>query len=599
MIIAHDFLANPTDDRLKRELTNICDSYSHPWDILAELLQNSVDSIRLFNKTFGLSKEHRIEIAIDGRDRSIALTDTGLGFDPDRVPALLAPHGTDKTGNDYSIIGEKGVGLKYVIFSSEYFELETASAKGKFRGMIEYASPWRRGANPNRPLFNIVEQIPAQVDPATTYTKIAVKGLDPTFSEVEDLFDQSPQVLQFLLRTKTAVGSTRQVFAMPNEKVQVSMKVTKKDGQSGTFDVPFQFMLPEEMLAPTATIDFDDFIKKAAAMDDRQKTQHLRGKCLRRQGSITRAGRTIRYYAFFAPSRRTWLEISEKNGLVRSEEDSEYDRHLYKGSLEVSTRGMPTGIELTPPVSGYSGYWPNVFMLLEDDSLRFDVGRKFIPGRTQGTLKEVAKEHFNSFVQYAQYITTDPAIPQTLGTLQQYNKTKTFEEFSNLADLKIPNFHYLKHPDSQEAAVVAIFHQLVAGNRLKGYYCLKTGHKMTYDFWGYYELRKEHVGSKWHGTIKEGEKIPIVIEFKYKAEDLLDDFEKDIKFFTDVDLIVAWDFDEPKFARRSVDVSLLHHEQSLFHGANYTLSWPGAYNLGAASQKPLLSLRQFIAGLTG
>ena len=291
---------------------------------------------------------------------------------------------------------------------------------------------------------------------------------------------------------------------MPDEKIQVNMGVTKKDGQTGAFEVPFRFLLPEEMLPPTATIDFDDFIKKAAAMDDRQKTQHLRGKCLRRQGSVTRAGRTIRYYAFFAPSRKTWLEISEKNGLVRPEEDSEDDRHLYKGILEVATCGMPTGVELAPPVSGYSGYWPNVFMLLEDDSLRFDLGRKFIPGRTQGTLKEIAKEHFNHFTQYAQYINTDPAVPQTLVTLQQYNKTKTFEEFSKIADLKIPDFHYVKHPDSQEAAVVAIFHQLVAENKLKGYYCLKTGHKMAYDFLGYYQLHKEHRGSKLHGTIEEG-----------------------------------------------------------------------------------------------
>ena len=156
MTTAHDFLANPTDDRLKRELTNICDNYSHPWDVLAELLQNSVDSSRLFNKTFGSLKEHRMEIALDGRDRSIAVTDTGVGFDPYEVPALLAPHGTDKTGHDHSIIGEKGVGLKYVIFSSESFELETAAHKGKFKGTIEYASPWRQGANPNRPLLNII-----------------------------------------------------------------------------------------------------------------------------------------------------------------------------------------------------------------------------------------------------------------------------------------------------------------------------------------------------------------------------------------------------------------------------------------------------------
>jgi hypothetical protein len=277
----HDFLANPTDDRLRKELSNICDSYSHPWDILAELLQNSVDSIRSFNKTYGSRKDHQINIALDGRDRSIIVDDTGIGFDPVKVPILLAPHGTDKKGNDYSIIGEKGVGLKYVIFSSEYFRLETISCNGKFKGTIEHASAWRQGGNPTRPTLNIDESISEKIDPAVTFTKITVKGVDPNFSEGEDLFNQTPQVLQFLLRTKTAVGSTKKIFSMPDEKVNVVLKVTAKDGQTANFDVPFQFLLPEYLLPPAASIDFSDFVKKAAGMDDRQKTQQLRGKCLR------------------------------------------------------------------------------------------------------------------------------------------------------------------------------------------------------------------------------------------------------------------------------------------------------------------------------
>lgn len=43
-----NFLETPSSRRLRREISNICDSYSHPWDILAELCQNSVDAIRLY-----------------------------------------------------------------------------------------------------------------------------------------------------------------------------------------------------------------------------------------------------------------------------------------------------------------------------------------------------------------------------------------------------------------------------------------------------------------------------------------------------------------------------------------------------------------------
>ena len=43
-----DFLTETIDDELLRHnAQNILDSYAHPWDILAETLQNSIDAIEL------------------------------------------------------------------------------------------------------------------------------------------------------------------------------------------------------------------------------------------------------------------------------------------------------------------------------------------------------------------------------------------------------------------------------------------------------------------------------------------------------------------------------------------------------------------------
>jgi len=88
--------------------------------------------------------------------------------------------------------------------------------------------------------------------------------------------------------------------------------------------------------------------------------------------------------------------------------------------------------------------------------------------------------------------------------------------------------------------------------------------------------------------------LPCVIEFKYKAETILDDFNGDIKYFTDIDLIVCWDLDENKFAKERVEVEQLDPEDILFFGSNYKLIWPGAYNLGSASEKQVLSIRKFL-----
>ena len=106
-----DFLSRPSAARLRKEIQNICDSYSHPWDLLAELCQNGVDAIRLHQKRYGeANKAHKIGIRINAIDRSVEITDTGVGFDPENFGELIAPHGTDKVPTD-PVIGQKGVGV--------------------------------------------------------------------------------------------------------------------------------------------------------------------------------------------------------------------------------------------------------------------------------------------------------------------------------------------------------------------------------------------------------------------------------------------------------------------------------------------------------
>lgn len=165
----------------------------------------------------------------------------------------------------------------------------------------------------------------------------------------------------------------------------------------------------------------------------------------------------------------------------------------------------------------------------------------------------------------------------------------------NYADLKIDKINYLKNPNEQEAAVVSIFHELVGARILKGYYSLSTGYKQTYDLWATYNIESKYVGENMQDYATDGRIVmPCVIEFKYVAESIIGDLSADIKFFNDMDLIVCWDLNEQKFAAHSIEVEQIAKEDVLFYGSNYKLIWPGSYNLGAASEKPVLALRKFI-----
>ena len=592
-----DFLSEPTEELLRKQIRNIKDSYTHPWDVLAELLQNSVDAIRRYTRNFPqFKKDHTIEIQIDSRNRTIDIKDSGVGFPIDEIKTLLSPHGTDKERASEEI-GYKGIGLKFAIFSSDEFVLRSRSVDGQIEGIIKGACTWGDrciGAVPKFEASVFEREKSGQI---TTYTHITLKNVENL--DGENIFQMATNRVIHLLRTKTAIGNTQEIFKQPSVPIKVTLVHYDLDGNKHEGDIPFKYQAPLEMVAERDLRDFTAFIEKAAAMDDRQKARELQDKTLYKIGNVTRAGRTIRYLSCFVPSRSTWVEISKRidpkiGALDSSQEDAEL---LVSGGIQLATRGMPTGINLLPPTTGASGYWPNMFILLEDDTLELDLGRKSVPGRTQGLLKEISRDLFNEFVKSSQYITGGSKTRVGPAAVYEQEKRNIFKELEKLTDLGLKSIKYLKYPDNQEAAVVAIFHELVGSEILHGYYALKQGYKSTYDFWGKYKIERTKIGAKARRGLEAPIDIDIVIEFKHNGEDILHDVLSNRKFFEDIDLIICWDLDERKFAKENVSVRVLPPDEVFFFGSNYVLEWPGAYNLGTRGVKPVLALKRFIENI--
>lgn len=106
-----DNFLNPGLQQIRQSIRDIDDSYNNNWDILAELCQNSVDAIRKSDIEEGI-----IKLEIDAHKKSIKIYDNGIGINPLKFADLLKPFSTDKR-DDAETIGEKGVGLTFVMFS--------------------------------------------------------------------------------------------------------------------------------------------------------------------------------------------------------------------------------------------------------------------------------------------------------------------------------------------------------------------------------------------------------------------------------------------------------------------------------------------------
>jgi len=328
--MAENFLLANREERVKREVENIHDSYSHPWDVLAELAQNSVDAIRQWNRQFEEDKDHEITLRIERGSRSIAIEDTGVGIRPDRLPGLLAPNATDKAG-DATTVGEKGVGLTFCIFSSNAFRIETTSVEGYYEAELNQARTWRQKDS--------VSDIPdtenetfdeTAKEPLDTGTRITLDDVQLAGDDEESIFSLSRERLEYLFRTKTASGNLKEIFGNDEPDIDVTLITVDESGEENEDSITFEYYFPHAFWDDEDIVDLEDFENRddIGRLSDEQKRQALDGKVWKIQGTLTRNGREIRDYGVFLPSYKAWEKVSRQNNRIGEDETPDVSRGM-------------------------------------------------------------------------------------------------------------------------------------------------------------------------------------------------------------------------------------------------------------------------------
>jgi molecular chaperone HtpG len=592
--MTESFLLTNPEERIKKQIENIYESYSNPWDILAELNQNAVDAIKEWEEKYeDIDRDHSIDIRIERSSNSIVIEDTGIGILPENLPDLLAPNATDKAG-DISTIGEKGVGLTYCIFCSNGFHIETNSPKGYYEAEINGARTWReRNTVDGVPETENTEREIDDHDAKETGTKIRIDDVQLAEGEEESIFELSPARLKYLLQTKTAIGNTKSIFGIEQTDVDVQLTIVENNSKEFNDHIEFEFHYPDKFWNEDEVVDLEAFENRddIGRMSDEQKNKHLGGKIWKVQGITERNGREIRYYAIFVPSSKVWDRIAEQNDLTDQEGEPDLGSGVY-----ATTRGMPTGIEIGTPDTGYRGYWANMYVLLGYDGFNFDLGRKSIPGRTQGMLKQIAADKFQKFTNWREIINvgnkTPTRKPQQVVRTQ---RDERFKELNRLKDLNCPGINFAKVPDGQEAGVVSIFHELIGAGHLDNYRGYRTGYSQDYDFWGIYTAAVEELGKNIQDQFPDRDSISqrVVIEAKYDAADVIPDIEKGRKYLEDIDIVVAWNIDEKKFETSSSTIVPVSDEDTFYVGSTHELI-PGDTSGPAGNSLYIMSLKRYI-----
>ena len=508
---------NPTINSIRKSIKGIDDSYNNFWDILAELIQNSVDAINAKE-----DKKGKIFIDINAVEKKIRIKDDGIGIKYSEIPILLSPFSTNKE-NDMNSIGEKGVGLKFVIFQSNKFEMKTKSINESIVSLaiVENAKNWKNNTNE--------EDLPLRlkkIDENMNGTDITIYGIDN-----DKIFNMNFDTMKFIIRTKTAIGNVLNIFEN-NNNINVKLRMTDLNGVVTEEEILYKYWLPTENVKNNDKLNLKDYVTWLGEGDrsDNEKRNKLKNKIIYESGQIMHNDvRPINYWLCFVPERKIWNKISVADKLLTEEiieNDEMYAEKklcIHQAGVFTSVKGMPTGISITPPNTGKAGYWANIFVILEDKQLRFDIGRKSINSAIQSMYQKHLKELFNNVTnKVSKYIAGDPEMVEN----PVWNRDNTIAEIDALPPLGNSKINFEKLPNEQEASVAAIFYELIGSNKITDLKPLISGYRKRYDLYAKY---KNHF---------------VVMEFKSHLRNIIKDFDDLVKMSDEIDYIICWDVND-------------------------------------------------------
>jgi hypothetical protein len=520
---------NP-ESSLKEEVKGILRDYRHFWDVYAELLQNSVDSInrryRIVNDPnyylyTDFHNEYpsflddnyvgKIEIRIDTSTDTITILDNGVGIKPEDMPNLLLPkYSGKKIKHDY---GFKGYGLTFVSFISRAFTLKSRyfttvdaynySVSNVFDWVTSDTAPFPTfpdavtGSQDHdlHSLWNTKIEVRLDNDYQTRFD--AVAALDVSKSILENRSDL--ERFKYILRTKTALGNTKGLFSLPPlVPIEIKLQVTFPDGSIVRDDVPYSYYHPmEHQEISVNSYEFGNYITQAQAANF---IRGFRGLSHSISPHIVGTRNPISCNVFLSAISSTRLRNIEED--LRLSEIEDPGAKISNG-IFLSIDGMPTGIRLDSwdkKGGSYKRYYVIVDCSL-DISNTLDSGRKGITSHYANLIDQEVIDLLNetrigtgdTFSSYASRDLdigrgTPPgggglSIPDFQADINSAKANIQYDLQNHAADVSkvVQNTPLLGIPHSEQEVVV-LFFSLLAKGIIKGYNVVySAGSEKVYD----------------------------------------------------------------------------------------------------------------------
>ena len=610
-------LGRVTEEKFRSDVERIIKSYRHTWDIYAELLQNAVDAI---TEQFPMESHDKgkVILSIDTKNRSVAVSDNGIGIPPEKLISVLANGESLKRQNGTRKYGFMGFGLTFVAFQSSLISISTVH--NKVRTSITYRNLYKavfekcaipqseeeaNGAKPeitDEPSGTTVTvSFPAEF-PEETIEQI----LRSTFA-----YPKQEALFEAVLRTRTVVGCTNQLFDEPPLfSFELVVDDVPRSVEPKFLDVRevVERTLKSSQMFYNIDTEYPDVLKISESMADSQRDSARRSNLLEGTYKDQKIGVVGGLLARIQISATSKEHLNKFNEEINTASDPNASLE-YRNGVWLAIDGMPTGICLD--LYEHSNYLP--YTALVDVTSRairkdLDAGRK---GITDYRARQICQLVFellrdHQFLANRRYVVgSDSRISDPF-----YDPKK---ELQNLRKEKrkfeIPLCNCWL-PPREEQEVIALFVEFMSRNLLVGYTPQVVSGYQVYDgLYGYFLNKREGTAFSQSNSLGVSEKIfdnrggklekeDLLIEFKKDLSGLINDIDKHKKDVGHIDILVVWDEESQREEDLLKSKGCILRQRDVtknpYYGVTHEL-----IGLGRQNPLPIISLRSITKTIFG
>ncbi|MDQ5807041.1 MAG: ATP-binding protein [Actinomycetota bacterium] len=551
---------------VKQRVRNVIKSYHSATDVLAEPVQNAVDEVS--NNPNRAEGSVTVRLSVDLNE--LEVIDDGRGITIEDAKRFLAPDVTDKPADwrEGRVRGHKGVGLTFLAYGFNFFELESRMADGThYRVRLEDGRRWVDDPTKGLADAPLAELTMNPEEPRVTDTGTSIRiRLSPgtTPGSISHSFN-SAKYAAAVLETQTAIGVVPPERVPPVAPFSARLEYVPRTGAPATLPLTPRYRFPHERLpSGTRVMDLGAYMNEhpneVEPPPTRRQRYHAVYTTLDAEEVISALGEgepefltsrdeliaairehDVHVYGLYSYSAEYRESLGSAWGVPGN-------KQLHYPGFRIATDGMISSWYRETALTHRGFYVDRVWMLYHFKQVEPDLGRKDFPAEVLEVVRFTEEAVANDLIRKGQPFLrptprgrrpspdtfVEPAVKATQ-RLEEPLTPASLDGFGEIAFGGTPK---------EEQDVVALFNQLIGMGVLPNYKPVYLSGVDDYD--GFFHYRPGHtpdpVQDRMPGEMQLDDRDKRgIVEFKLHGSELLDNIVSGVKRWEEMDLLVCWE----------------------------------------------------------